>query len=219
MWKRIKDIIRAWLHALFDRAENPVTMADEYIRQLEAQYGEAKRATAMAMGQATRMEQKRDENRKQADDWERKAVNALERGDEELARSALERKRHFSAAASEYATQSETQNAQVKDFRNSISRLEQQINEARAKRDLIKAKTSRADSQEAATRALQNMQGSGELGDRLGAMEERIDDRLYKAEAMAKLEGDSLENKFRNLEQETSLESELAALKAKVNQS
>jgi phage shock protein A len=219
LWYRIKTLFSANANAALDSAEDPVKMADEYIRQLTAQYEEAKKATASAMASATRLAQKREQNREQADQWERNAMGALKRQDETLARSALERKRTYAAAASEYAVQAEIQEAQVKDFRAAITRLEGQIGEAKAKRDLIKTKAGRARSQETYTRAMQNVTGSTALGDRLGAMEEKIDDRLYKAEAMAKLEGDSLESRLSNLESDTAVESELAQLKAKMGSS
>lgn len=216
LWERIKDLFRANAHSALDKAEDPVKMADEYIRQLDNEYTKVKQATANSMATLTRLGQKRDSHREQADEWERKAVAAVNRGDDAMARSALERKRNFAATASEYAVQHESLEAQVKDFRAALTRIEQQMLEARAKRDLIKAKAKRADSRAAYAQAMEMVNGSGAMGDRLGAWEEKLDDRLYKAEAMAKLETDSLDNKFRNLEQETAVEDELAALKAKM---
>lgn len=218
LWYRIKSIFSANANAALDKAEDPARMADEYIRQLIAQYEEAKRGTANAMAATTRMAQKRDQQRELAEEWERKAMAALKRGDEQMARSALERKRTHAASASEYAIQAETQEAQVKDIRAALTRIEAQISEARAKRDLIKTKAGRAKSQESFGRVMQNVKGSSAMGDRIGAMEEKIDDRLYQAEAMAKLETDSLESRFTNLESDMAVEDELAQLKAKMAQ-
>ena len=218
LWYRIKTIFSANANAALDGAEDPVKMADEYIRQLTAQYEEAKRGTASAMASATRLAQKRDQQRELAEQWERNAVAALNKGDEQLARTALERKRPYAAAASEYAIQAETQEAQVKDIRAALTRIQAQISDARAKRDLIKTKAGRAQSQEALARVMQNLKGTGEMGDRIGAMEEKIDDRLYKAEAMAKLETDSVENRFVDLDRDLAVNDELAQLKAKMAQ-
>jgi phage shock protein A len=55
--------------------------------------------------------------------------------------------------------------------------------------------------------------------DKLSQMEERVDDRLAQADAMSKLEGDSLDARFADLERDTAVEDELAALKAKMGQS
>ncbi len=217
LWQRIKSLFRANAHAALDKMEDPEKMADEYIRQLEQQYVEAKRGTAEAMAQATRLAQKRDQAREEADAWERKAEAALRKEDEALARSALERKRQFATTASEYATQCEVQEAQVESIRKALARIETQINEARAKRELIKAKAGRARSQEAIGKVLHGSNASGAMFDRMDAMEEKIDGRLYQAEAMAKLETDSLVTRFEDLERTTSVDDELAALKQKVS--
>jgi phage shock protein A len=52
--------------------------------------------------------------------------------------------------------------------------------------------------------------------DKLDDLEERVDDRLAKADAMAQLESDSLETRFRNLEKDQEVDSELAELKRKM---
>jgi phage shock protein A len=52
--------------------------------------------------------------------------------------------------------------------------------------------------------------------DKLDQLEGRVDDRLAQADAMAQLEGDSLENRFRKLEQESNVDSELEELKRKL---
>jgi phage shock protein A len=54
--------------------------------------------------------------------------------------------------------------------------------------------------------------------DKLDQLEERVDDRLAQADAMAKLENDSLETKFRDLEKDQEVDSELAELKRKLGQ-
>ena len=54
LWSRIRDLFRANAHSALDAAEDPVKMANEYIRQLEDQYNEAKRNTAEVMATSTR---------------------------------------------------------------------------------------------------------------------------------------------------------------------
>lgn len=219
LWSRIKDLFRANANAALDSAEDPVKMADEYIRQLDAQYVEAKKGVAETMAMATRLGQKRDENRRQAADWEQRAANALGRGDEQLARAALGHKRQYAETASEFAVQYETQEAQVRDLRAALARLEQRISEARAKRDLIKAKSGRAQSQEAFQNTMRGAQSTGQMMDRIDAMEEKVDDRLNQAEAMAKLETNSLESRFSDLERDASVDQELALLKQRMSES
>ena len=217
LWNRIMSLFRANAHSALDKMEDPVRMADEYIRQLEQQYQQAKQGVAQSMAQATRLAQKRDQHREEATKWERSAMTALQKNDEQLARSALERKRSADKTASEFAIQCESHEAQVADIRQALTRLEQRIQEARNQRELVKVKASRAQSQEAISKTLRGTNASGSMFERMDAMSEKIDDRLYTAEAMAQLETDSLANRFEDLEQKTTLDDELAQLKAKMS--
>lgn len=64
------------------------------------------------------------------------------------------------------------------------------------------------------------MRGIGNINamDKLDQLEERVDDRLAKADAMSQLEQGTLESKFRNLERDSEVDSELAELKRKLGQ-
>jgi phage shock protein A len=55
--------------------------------------------------------------------------------------------------------------------------------------------------------------------DKLDNLEGRVDDRLAQADAMTQLEGGSLENRFRELEKDAEVDSELEELKRKMGMS
>jgi phage shock protein A len=55
--------------------------------------------------------------------------------------------------------------------------------------------------------------------DKLDQLEQRVDDRLARADAMSKLEAGTLESKFQDLEREQEIDAELAELKRKLGQS
>ena len=102
-------------------------------------------------------------------------------------------------------------------MQDALVKLESRIAEAKSKKELIIAKKNRAQTQEAIQRTVRGL-GDMSAMDKLDQMEERVDDRLAQANAMAELEGDSLENRFQDLEQKSALDDELAALKAKLGQ-
>jgi phage shock protein A len=52
--------------------------------------------------------------------------------------------------------------------------------------------------------------------DKLDQLEERVDDRLNQAEAMARLQQGSLEARFSDLEKQTEVDAEMAELKRKL---
>jgi phage shock protein A len=214
---RIRDLLSANVNAMLDAAEDPEKMADEYIRQLNNQLYETKANVAAAMADATKLNNQETRYTLEAQEWERKAEVALRKGDEELAKAALAKKVNAAKLAEEYKKQSDAQDAQVEQLQDALVQLESRLAEVRAKRDLIIAKKNRAATQEAIQRTVRGI-GSVTAIDKLDQLESRVDDQLNRAEAMSKLEAGTLESKFKDLEAETQIEDELAALKAKIGQ-
>ena len=92
-----------------------------------------------------------------------------------------------------------------------------QVAETKAKKELIVAKKHRAQTQEAIQRTVRGL-GNINAMDKLDQLEERVDDRLAQADAMAKLESGTLESKFRDLEKDQEVDAELAELKRRLGQ-
>jgi phage shock protein A len=217
IFNRIRDLLSANINSMLDSAEDPEKMADEYLRQLNNELYEAKTNVAAAMADATKLNTRETQYTVETDQWATKAEAALRAGNEELAKAALARKVQASKLATQYREQSDAQDQQVEALQQALVQLETRISETRAKKEMIVAKKNRAQTQEAIQRAARGI-GSGNALEKLDQLEERVDDRLAKASAMAKLEGDTLENKFRDLERDSEVDSELAELKKKLGQ-
>ncbi|HEU5100101.1 MAG TPA: PspA/IM30 family protein [Roseiflexaceae bacterium] len=217
IFSRVRDLMSANINAMLDSAEDPEKMADEYLRQLNNELYEAKTNVAAAMADATKLNTKETQYSVETEQWATKAEAALRAGDEELAKAALARKVQAGKLAAQYKEQSDAQDQQVEALQQALVQLETRISETRAKKELIVAKKNRAQTQEAIQRAARGV-GSNSAMEKLDQLEERVDDRLAKASAMAKLEGDTLENKFRDLERDSEVDSELAELKKRIGQ-
>ncbi len=217
IFSRIRDLLSANVNSMLDNAEDPEKMADEYLRQLTNELYTAKTNVASAMADANKLNSREVQFETEAEGWNNKAESALRAGDEQLAKAALARKVQSAKLAIEYKTQSDAQDSQVEQLHAALIQLETRIAETKAKRDLIVAKKNRAQTQETIQRTARGMSNMGAL-DKLDRLEEKVDDRLGKAEAMAQLEGDSLEAKFKNLERDTEVDAELLELKRKLGQ-
>ncbi|MEI6775888.1 MAG: PspA/IM30 family protein [Chloroflexales bacterium] len=215
---RITDLVSANLNAMLDKAEDPEKMANEYLRQLTNELYEARTSVAAAMADETKLEQRRISSQRETDQWQSKAEASLRAGDETLTKAALARKVQAQKLTEQYQQQETAQEQQVAALQDALVNLETRIAEVKAKKELIIAKKNRAATQEAIQRATASMGGESAI-DKLDALEEKVDDRLAKADAMAKLEQGSLENKFRNLEKDQEVDSELAELKRKMGMS
>lgn len=217
MLGRIRDLVSANLNAMLDRAEDPEKMVNEYLRQLRENLDEAKVSVASAMADETKLHAKMVEHQTQADQWQSKAQTAMRAGDEELARQALARKLQAQKLADGYRQQYESQDQQVEELQDALIKLESRIAEARARRELIIAKQNRAQTQEAIQRTVRSL-GNITGMDKLDQLEERVDDRLARADAMAQLDRGTLESRFEALEADQELDAEFAALKQSMGQ-
>ena len=90
--ERIGTLVRANLNELADRAEEPVVMMKQLILDMENQLLQVKTQVAIAIADQHLLERKRVENLSKAEEFQRKAELALEKGQEPLARAALERR-------------------------------------------------------------------------------------------------------------------------------
>ncbi|MDZ4718146.1 MAG: PspA/IM30 family protein [Roseiflexaceae bacterium] len=214
---RIRDILSANVNSMLDSAEDPEKMADEYLRQLSAEEYEVKTSVAASMADASRLNRLEAQYSAETESWDSKAAAALRASDENLAKAALGRKVTANKLFQEYKTQSDSQEQQVEQLQNALVQLQTRIAETRSKRDLIVAKKNRAATQEAIQRTVRGINNVSAL-DRLDQLEDKVDDRLDKAEAMTKLEGDTLDSKFRDLDKQTEVDAELAELKRKLGQ-
>ncbi len=217
MLTRIRDLVSSNLNAMLDRAEDPEQMLNEYLRQLNSNLNEAKISVASAMADETKLHSKMVEHQSQADQWRSKAEAAMRAADEDLARQALARKLQAQKLADGYRQQFESQDQQVEELQEALIKLESRIAEARSRRELIIAKQNRAQTQEAIQRTVRGL-GDINAMDRMSQLEERVDDRLNRAEAMDTLNRGTLESRFEDLEQDQELDAELAALKRSMGQ-
>lgn len=212
---RISDLISANMNAMLDKAEDPEKMANEYLRQLTNELYEVRTGVAAAMADETKLEQRRSAAVGEVTQWQSKAEAALRAGDEALAKAALARKVQAQKLAEQYQQQEQAQEEQVNAMQDALVQLETRIAEVKAKKELIIAKKNRAQTQEALQRTAQRMGQISSL-DKLEQLEERVDDRLNQAEAMARLQQGSLEARLSDLEQQTEVDAEMAELKRKL---
>lgn len=212
---RIADLISANVNAMLDSAEDPEKMANEYLRQLTNELYEVRTGVAAAMADETKLEQRRVAAVGEVTQWQSKAEAALRAGDEALAKAALARKVQAQKLAEQYQQQEQAQEEQVNAMQDALVQLETRIAEVKAKKELIIAKKNRAQTQEALQRTAQRMGQISSL-DKLEQLEERVDDRLNQAEAMARLQQGSLEARFSDLEKQTEVDAEMAELKRKL---
>jgi len=216
VFERISRIIRSNISDLLDRAEDPEKVLQQIMVDMQQDLREAKLHVAAAIRDQKKLETRYQENLDLSDRWEKRAISAVEEGDDALAKEALRRKRNFEQLAKGYKEQLEEQTRSVKLLKTSLAALEAKIEEARRRKDLLIARQKRAQAQKAISEGMNGMSKSSALAV-LGRMEGKVKAAEIHAEAIAELEADSLEARFARLDNED-VDDELAKLKAKLSE-
>jgi phage shock protein A len=212
--ERVATLVRANLNDLIDRAEDPEKMIKQVILDMENQLLQVKTQVAVAMADQHLLQKKQVEHEDKAAEWMRKAELAVDKKQEDLARAALERYQSLTKVADDYGRQSTDQRLQVDTLRNALEKLEQKLDEARAKCDLLIAQHRRA-------RALDRASDAQlAIGDQSNVANfDRMRNKVQRSEAIsqakAELVGDDVERRFDQMQRDQEVDRLLEALKAR----
>ncbi len=88
---RVSTLLRANLNDLVEKAEDPERMLKQVVLDMENQLMQVKTQVAIAIADQHLLEKKKAEHEQQAAEWRRKAELAVQKGQDDLARAALER--------------------------------------------------------------------------------------------------------------------------------
>lgn len=218
---RLGTVIKANINDLISRAENPEKMLNQLIFDMKEQLVDSKKQVAAAIADEKRLKKQFEGELNQAKNWEKKAMLAVRAGDEGLAREALQRKVEHANMALQYKEQWVQQKSACDKLRQALKMLNDKIQEASRKKNLLIAKQKRAEAQKTIHDTMSGLSDNNAF-DTFERMAQKIEQAEAEAEASAELSMDSmefdLEEKFKKLEQESgpAVDDELAALKAKM---
>ena len=212
--ERVSTLIRANINDLVDRAEDPEKMIKQVILDMENQLLQVKTQVAISIADQHVLEKKQQENADSERQWMHRAELALDKGEETLARSALERSMSYKGMAESFQQQVEDQKTQVENLKTALLKLQQKLVEAQSKSDLLIAQHRRSRALNKATEAGLNMgeQSNAAAFDR---MKGKVRHTEAEAQAKADLAADNVEDRFAALEKQDEIDRLLADLKAK----
>ena len=124
---RVSTLLRANLNDLIDKAEDPSKMIKQVILDMENQLLQVKTQVAISIADQHMLEKKQKENDVKAAEWMRKAELAVDRGQDDLARAALERHKSCERTEESFREQVADQRAQVEMLKSVLGKLEQKL--------------------------------------------------------------------------------------------
>ena len=216
---RMKTVLKSNVNSALDSMEDTERMLNQTVLDMQEQLAKAKQQVAIAIADEKRLERQYRENQAQTESWMDKAKLAVQKGNDELAKAALERKTEYEGLASEYKTQWEAQKASVEKIKTSLRELERKIDETRRQKDLLIARNKRAKAQKQIHQTMSGMSTNAGAFDTFERMKRKVDEEEARAEAaeeMATSGEASLDREFAELEK-SSVDDDLASLKAQMS--
>jgi phage shock protein A len=214
LMERVSTLLRANLNDLIDKAEDPSKMIKQVILDMENQLLQVKTQVAISIADQHMLEKKQKENDTKALEWMRKAELSVDRGQDDLARAALERHKSCERTAESFREQVADQRAQVEMLKAVLGKLEQKLSEAHSKSAMLLAQHRRARALGKASDARSAI-GSGSAIRTFDRMKDKVMHEEAVSQAKSELAGDNLDDRFAQLEHDDEVDRALAELKAR----
>jgi phage shock protein A len=210
---RISLLVRSNVNDAIDRAEDPEKAIKQLLLDMNSQLIQVKTQVAAAIADEKRLRSTYENAQKQADEWQRKAELAIDRGEDDLAKEALQRRINYANSAAGLEEQWKAQSAQVQMLKDGLRKLESKISEAQSKQELLIARHRSAKAQEQMHKTLSSASGMGSMSE-FDRLERKVAQQEARAQAYTELSTDTLDSKFEALESESELDKQLRELKA-----
>lgn len=215
MLDRLVQVIKAAFNALLGKVEDPQMMLEQSYNELQSNVISVRQAVAQAIATEKQLERELQKNKDQAATWQNRAAMAVQQNSDELARQALQRKQQYAQAAADLETQLKTQKEATAGLRQRLGELENELQKANTKKQVLIARDKAAKATIKANEILSKTNTSGALSV-MERMESKVQEKEAKALALGELSGDSLEKQFKSFEGKSDIELELLALKGEM---
>ena len=212
--ERVSTLVRANLNDLVDKAEDPEKMIKQVILDMQNQLLQVKTQVAISIADQHVLEKRRQENEENGKQWRRRAELAVDKGDDALARAAIERAMSYQATTASFQQQVDDQKTQVENLKAALMKLQQKLAEAESKSDMLIAQHRRSRALGKATDA-----GLAMGDDSNSAAFDRMKNKVHHSEATAQARSELLssdvEDRFASLEKQVEIDRLLDELKSK----
>ena len=216
--KRFTDIMSSNINALLDKAEDPIKMIDQLMRNLNDDLNKVKGEIASIMAEETRAKREVDECQSDVNKMLEYAKRAVDAGNDDDARQFLAKKVTLTEKLTTLTGKYEIARNNSLKMKEMYNKLTLQIEELNERRATIKAKIATAKMQERINKMGSSINNSKLSLDSFSRIEEKANKMLDEANAMAELNSkpsDGIEDLMSKYDSKTSsVEDELAALKS-----
>src|SRR5579871_5189413 len=192
LFQRISDIISANLNEMTESFEDPERMLKQAIREMEQSISDATHETAKVLANEKLLAKELANNERQADDWQRKAEQAVESGDDNLARKALARKQEHQKLVTALQDQLNAAQDASRTLKHQLEGMQAILAEAKRNLATLSARQRAADfkrKMNTSEIAIDTGAASDDAFAKFERMREKVERAEAEAEALAELRG------------------------------
>jgi phage shock protein A len=219
IFDRLSTMLRSNINDLISRAENPEKMLNQLILDMKGQLAKAKQQVAISIADEKKLQADAEQMKKGAEDWERRAMLAVQENRDDMAKQALVRYNEALQGAQQLHETWVKSKAETESLKNSLRMLNDKIEEAKRKKNILIARARRAEAQQ---RIQETMSGLSDKSafESFERMAEKIEQNERRAIAAAEIQeefsGDALVKQFEVLEYHGTSDQQLIELKMKM---
>lgn len=218
-FNRVRTVVSSELNSLLNKAEDPGKMLDQYLIDMEKDISDVEASVAKQIANEKLLKKQYDEVAEIVAKREDQAMKALESGDEDLARRVLEDK-NKQQVQRDSLKESHQESAKLsEELKDKLREMKDEFRDMNMKKDSLKARSESAKARSKVNESLSSIGSSGARGG-FNRMEEKVMRQEAEADASGELrsENKSLDDELAALDKSSGVDSELEALKAKLNQ-
>ena len=216
---RLSTLIKSNVNDAIDSMQDPGKEIDQMVRDMEDYARQARAEVARCIADERLLERRQQAIEAEIADWQKKAEMSIRAGDDALAKEALVRQKEHEDLQTQFEQQWHLQKDAVEKLKDQLRTLNNKIEEAKRKKNILVARAKRAEAQKTiqATMAGLSDTSAFETFDR---MAEKVEQAEAEAEAGVELAGemtgDTLQSRFKQLENTGGADMALQELKAKM---
>ncbi|MBO8170306.1 MAG: PspA/IM30 family protein [Bacillaceae bacterium] len=217
LFKRLRDLTMSTLNDLLDKAEDPVKMLNQYLRDMEQDIADAEVSVAKQIAIEKKFKQQYEDAQEMVAKREQQAMQALEAGNEDLARRALQDKKEHEQKVEEYKQQYENARSNADTLRAQLREMKDEFEKMKNKKETLIARAEAAKAQKNINQAMSGF-GTDNAAKGFDRMSEKVLQMEAEAEASKEIKSSSrsLDDELESLGN-SDVDDELEALKAKLN--
>lgn len=215
IFSRFADIVNSNLNSLLERAEDPEKMVRLIIQEMEDTLVEVRSSSARTLAEKKDLERRLERLKADAADWESRATLAIQKDREDLAKAALLEKQKVNDVVAAMQQEMAIVDENLDKLKSELELLQNKLQDAKARQHAMVMRRDTATSRLQVKKQLDSDKVQDAM-QRFDRYEMRVDTLEAEVESYEMGKSKSLAEEIADLEAEEKINSELEALKQRV---